>query len=71
MKTTKTTVSIEEAAREIGCCKEYLRQQMARGEWDIGVVVKRRGKRNYYKVFRGKLDAFLGKGGGADGMERG
>ena len=56
-------VQIDQAAREIGCCKQFLRQQMRRGEWDLGAIVRpeKKGSSYRYYVFRRKLDAFLGK----------
>lgn len=55
-------VSVPDAAKEIGCDPDYLRQKMKRKEWDLGVVVPpQRGKKLYaYFVFRSKLDRFLG-----------
>lgn len=56
-------VTVEEAAREIGCAPEYLRRQMKAKEWDLGQVVKppRGGTNCRYFIFRAKLDNFLGK----------
>ena len=56
-------VPVAQAAREIGCCEQFLRQQMKCGEWDLGQVKKppRGGNRYTYYVFRSKLDKFLGK----------
>lgn len=53
----------KQAAAEIGCNVDYLKQQMRRGKWDLGEVVKpeRRGGRHQYFIFRSKLDKFLGK----------
>ena len=58
-------VSVPDAAKEIGCDPQYLRQQMKSGHWDLGSYVKPgHGKnRASYFVFRDKLDRFLGKGG--------
>ncbi|EOS27657.1 hypothetical protein C806_00104 [Lachnospiraceae bacterium 3-1] len=55
-------VSLTEAAKEIGCCKEFLRQQMKKGEWDLGEYVKpgKGQKKASYFIFREKLDRFLG-----------
>lgn len=54
-------VSIEEAAKEIGCCKEYLRRQMKSGKWNLGKVVKPPpgGSIYQYFIFREKLNKFL------------
>lgn len=55
-------VSVPDVAKEIGCDQNYLRQQMRRGEWDLGSYVKpgREKKKASYFVFRNKLDKFLG-----------
>lgn len=55
-------VSVKDAAREIGCSEGFLRQQMRRGDWDLGSVVRpRRGVTNFrYFIYRPKLDAMLG-----------
>ncbi|MBO5068774.1 MAG: hypothetical protein J6C37_00185 [Roseburia sp.] len=52
-----------EAAAEIGCHPEYLRRQMARKKWDLGNVVppEKPGGQHEYRIFRAKLDRFLGK----------
>lgn len=54
-------VSVTEAAKEIGCCKEYLYRQMRSGDWKLGKVVKpSKGKKYYrYLIFRDKLNEFL------------
>lgn len=60
----KERVSLIEAAKEIGCAPQAVREHMKRGIWDLGVVVKadQRGKTtDAYYVFRRKLDKFLGK----------
>lgn len=58
-------VSVQEAAREIGCDKEYLRRKMKKGEWDLGSYGKpeRGQKKGTYFIFRNKLDKFLGISG--------
>lgn len=55
-------VSVAQAAEEIGCDKEYLRRQMKKGEWDLGIYGKpeRGQKKGTYFIFRHKLDKFLG-----------
>lgn len=55
-------VSVTEAAREIGCDKEYLRRKIKKGEWDLGAYGKpeRGQKKGTYFIFRHKLDKFLG-----------
>lgn len=55
-------VSVEDAAEEIGCDNDFLRQMMKKKEWDLGTVVppvKAGGVYKYY-IFRPKLDKFLG-----------
>lgn len=56
-------VRVEDAAREIGCCPGYLRQQMRAGVWELGTVVKPSRKNGNYEyfIFREKLDRFLGR----------
>lgn len=56
-------LTVAEAAAEIGCHPQYLRQQMAKKEWDLGKVVppKKAGGQHDYRIFRAKLDKFLGK----------
>lgn len=56
-------VSVREAAKEIGCCPGYLRQQLRSGVWELGTVVKPSRKNGNYEyfIFREKLDRFLGK----------
>lgn len=55
-------VSTEEAAKEIGCNPQYLRERIKAGDWDLGTCVKPRGNKTCsYYVFRTKLDKFLGK----------
>lgn len=56
-------ITIDEAARRIGCAPEYLRQQMRSGAWNIGEAVKPKktgGNWRYY-IFEGKLKTFLGE----------
>ncbi len=50
------------AAEEIGCSVPYMYQQMRRGAWDLGNVVKpgRGSKKCQYFIFRAKLDEHLG-----------
>lgn len=50
------------AAAEIGCSVPYMYQQMRRGNWDLGNVVKpgRSSRKHQYFIFRAKLDEHLG-----------
>ncbi len=55
-------VRTADAAKEIGCNKQYLVERVKAGDWDLGSFVKPKGKaRGTCYVFRSKLDAFLGK----------
>lgn len=56
-------VRVEDAAKEIGCCPEYLQRQMKAGKWNLGKVVKPSGKGTQceYFIFQTKLDEFLGQ----------
>lgn len=64
-------VRTEDAAREIGCCVEYLRRRMKSGEWDLGKYEKpKKGrKKGSYFIFRHKLDNFLGITGNGEIQE--
>ncbi len=56
-------VTVKQAAKELGLAPQGVRVQMARGELDIGRVVKSvsgNGKR--YLIYRDKLNRELGKG---------
>lgn len=57
-------VTVADAAKMIGCDKDYLRQRMKRKEWDLGEVVppKRAGGIYRYIIFKPKLERFLGIG---------
>ena len=51
-----------DAAKEIGCCLPWLYERMRKGDWDLGMYVKPKGKkRATIFIFRDKLDKFLGK----------
>lgn len=56
-------VTVEQAAKEIGCFPQYLRNKMKAKEWDLGRVVnsKKPNGQSTYFIFREKLDRFLGK----------
>ncbi len=61
-------VSVVQAARELGCSPQAVREHMKRGIWDLGEVVtpKQKGRpaNSYsYYIFRRKLDNILGKTG--------
>lgn len=54
-------VRTEDAAKEIGCAKQYLIERIKTGEWDLGDYVKPKGaQKGTCFVFRSKLDKFLG-----------
>lgn len=60
----KERVSLPEAARELGCSPQAVREHMKCGIWDLGEVIApgQRGRRNWaYYVFRPKLDRLIGK----------
>ena len=61
MRSMPQRVSVADAAKEIGCCKEYLRRQMRSGRGKLGKVVKPpRGHTVYqYFIFRNKLNEFF------------
>ena len=67
IKGESNRVPPRKAAKEIGCCPEYLRRQMKAGNWDLGSVIKPgRGHSKWqYFIFRDKLDKFLKGGMGA------
>lgn len=58
-------VKPRDAAKEIGCAEQYMRERMRdkKNPWDLGEVVRpENGRKNFrYYIFRSKLDAFLGK----------
>ena len=53
-----------EAAREIGCTAQKVRERMKRKLWDLGEVIPKEalgnGEKNEYNIFRYKLEKFLG-----------
>lgn len=54
------TVTVEQAAKELGLCEQGVREYMKRGLIDIGIVLpSAKGKTTRYKyiIFREKLDA--------------
>jgi len=55
-------VSVPNAAKEIGCSADYLRQMMKHEIWDLGEVVppQKKGGMYRYLIFRAKLDKKLG-----------
>lgn len=55
-------VSVADAAKEIGCDADYLRQMMKKKRWDLGVVVPPATPHGNYQywIFRAKLNKFLG-----------
>lgn len=59
-------MSASAAAKIIGCSPQMVREQMRRGNWDLGDVItkKQTGLSNdRFIVFRWKLEKLLGKGG--------
>lgn len=53
-------VSIETAAAILGIYPQGVRDQMAAGKLDIGLVIKGKG-RNTYRIYRAKLARYLGR----------
>ncbi len=53
-----------EAAREIGCTAQKVRERMKRKLWDLGEVIPKEAlgndEKNEYNIFRYKLERFLG-----------
>lgn len=61
----KEILTAAEAAREIGCTAQKVRERMKRGLWDLGEVIPK-GKlgnkeKNEYNIHRKKLERFLGQ----------
>lgn len=50
-------VTAAEAARQIGCCSQMVRERMKNGEWPIGTVPRK--KNGHYIVYQYLLDALL------------
>ncbi len=65
-------VRLEDAAKELGCSQQAVREHMKRGIWDLGEVIPpKRNKKHYtYFIFRAKLDKILGKGDESSGAEQ-
>lgn len=53
-----------QAAREIGCSAQKVRERMKRNLWDLGEVIPAKKldniSKNEYNIYRYKLDQFLG-----------
>lgn len=56
-------VSVAEAAKELGCAQQAVREQMKRGTWDLGYVVQtgKSGRKYAYYIYREKLNKHLGR----------
>lgn len=57
-------VKLSDAARELGCSQQAVREHMKKGIWDLGRVVSPRqsGKKQWeYHIYRALLDKHLGK----------
>ena len=57
-------VSVSDAAKELGCAAQAVRERMKRGIWDLGEVIEpcnMSGKHYCYNIYRPKLDRLLGK----------
>lgn len=62
-------VRLGDAAKELGCSPQAVREHMKRKLWDLGSAVSpsRSGKSQWeYHIYRTKLDRHLGKGGEHD-----
>ena len=59
----KEILTANEAAREIGCTSQKVRERMKRGMWDLGEVVEKLGRstKNEYNIHRHKLEKFIGR----------
>lgn len=61
----KEILTAAEAAREIGCTPQKVRERMKRGLWDLGEVIDRdklgRAEKNEYNIHRHKLEKFIGR----------
>lgn len=70
----KELLTAEEAAREIGCTGQKVRERMKRGLWDLGEVIEgeKLGRAcNEYNIHRYKLERFIGRtlqGGDTNGQ---
>lgn len=62
-ETIKQRVSVEQAAKELGCSPQEVRLNMQDGTWELGEVIPPvKGKKRWkYYVYREKLDLHLGK----------
>lgn len=61
----KEILTAAEAAREIGCTPQKVRERMKRGLWDLGDVIDKnklgRVEKNEYNIHRLKLEKFIGR----------
>lgn len=61
----KEILTANEAAREIGCTSQKVRERMKRGLWDLGEVIDKnklgRVEKNEYNIHRHKLEKFIGR----------
>ena len=59
-------MSAAAAAKIIGCSPQMVREQMRRGNWDLGDVQTKKQtglSSDRFIIFRWKLEKLLGKGG--------
>lgn len=56
-------VSVINAAKELGCAPQSVRENIKSGEWDLGEIIKPiyPGTNYQYHIYRSKLDKHLGK----------
>lgn len=61
----KEILTAAEAAREIGCTSQKVRERMKRSLWDLGEVIDKdklgRVEKNEYNIHRHKLEKFIGR----------
>ena len=61
----KEILTANEAAREIGCTSQKVRERMKRGLGDLGEVIDKnklgRVEKNEYNIHRHKLEKFIGR----------
>ena len=61
----KEILTAAEAAREIGCTPQKVRERMKRGLWDLGEVIDKdrlgRVEKSECNIHRHKLEKFIGR----------
>lgn len=57
-------VSTAQAAKELGCAEQWLRERMRCGDWaDLGDIIKPgKGRKKYsFRIYRPRLDEHIGR----------